>query len=379
MPGIYYKTALLLIYFGQGIIFSMALLIQSRRANESSSKWLSLLVFLSCLYIAPWMLGHSSWYAMDGYREFLFFFPFHQLFLIGPVIYFYVQSLIKPGFTLDRKAYLHFLPSTLYFLYSLLVFVVDFFILDEFYFYADGKDKDLSPWYQITGTISILAYTTSSYQNYQKYKARILDEVSFAENITYGWLKRFLLSLIFILALRVLFMLALPNWGDFGLKWWYYLIFACTFYYITFAGYTNGILASFAYQLPSPRLEENQTKELIIADVEKWKAKIHAYVVDASAYKNPRLTLQDVASHLKTNPRIISQSINQGFEMNFNDYVNEARLEALKARIDNEDHLHFTLLALAMDCGFNSKSTFNRVFKNRMGITPNDYLKKANK
>lgn len=380
MPGIYYKTALLLIYFGQGIIFSLALLIQFRKTNDEALKWLSLLIFLSCLYITPWMLGHASWYAKDGYREFLFFMPFHQLFLIGPVSYFYVQSLLKPGFTLDHKAYLHFLPASLYLLYSLVVFIADFWILDEFYFYADGRDKDLSPWYQISGTLSILAYTLISYKQYQLYKARILDEVSFADSVKYTWLKRFLIALIFILSLRILFMIVLPNWGDFGLKWWYYLAFACIFYYITLAGYTNGILATFAYRPPSPKIEseENESNELLSSEIANWATKIQAYVISQKAYKNPRLTLQDVAVHLNTNSRIISQSINQGFEMNFNDYVNVARLEALKERIDNGDHLRFTLLALAMDCGFNSKSTFNRVFKNRMKMTPNDYLKTLN-
>ena len=379
MPGIYYKTALLLIYFSQGIIFSLALLFQFRKTNNGSLKWLSFLIFLSCLYVTPWMLGHAGWYAKDGYREFLFFFPFHQLFLIGPVSYFYVQSLLKPAFKLNRKDYLHFLPAILYFLYSLFVFIGDYFVLDQFYFYADGKDKDLSPWYQISGTISMLGYTFISYKKYQEYKARILDEVSFADSIKYEWLSRFLLSLILILSLRIVFMVALPNWGDFGLKWWYYLAFACTFYYITFAGYTNGILSNFAFQPPNNEIKssENQSSELISSEISKWKNLIHDYVIDQSAYKNPRLTLQDVASHLQTNPRIISQSINQGFGKNFNDYVNEARVEALIQRIKNKDHVKFTLLALAMDCGFNSKSTFNRAFKLRLQMTPNDYLKKA--
>ncbi len=382
MPGIYYKTGLLLIFFGQGIIFSLVLLVLFIRSGERSLKWLSILILLATLYTTPWMLGHAGWYAQDGYREFLFFFPFHQLYLIGPIIYFYVKSLLRSDYTLTKKEYLHFLPAVIYLLYTLVVFITDFFVLEEFYFYADNRDKDLSPWYQITGTISILAYTAVCFRDYQQYKARILDEVSFADSIKYGWLKRFLISLILILSLRIIFLVALPDWGDFGLKWWYYFAFACTFYYITFAGYTNGVLASFAYQPPdlSPSIaESNQTQELISSEVEEWKNQIQEYVINERAFKNPRLTLQDLASQLATNPRIISQSINQGFKMNFNDYVNEARLEALKAKLDQGEHLKFTLLSLAMDCGFNSKSTFNRVFKSRLGMTPNDYLKTIDK
>ncbi len=378
MAGIYYKTALLLIFFGHGIIYSVILTVRFLKTKEISQQWLAILIFLATLYITPWMLGHAGWYAKDGYREFLFFVPFHQLFLIGPIVYFYVQSLIRSAFKLERRDYLHFVPAGLYLIYSLMVFIADFWILDEFYFYSDYRDKDLSPWYQITGTFSMLSYTVLSYKNYLSYKSRILDEVSFADSIKFNWLKRFLLALALILSLRVIFMIALPNWGDFGLKWWYYVSFACIFYYITFAGYTNSIWTSLAYQLPSlaPVPEaDTKTKEMISIEVDEWKKKINRYVIDQRAYKNPRLTLQDLANHLETNPRTISQSINQGFNMNFNDYVNEARLTEVKARMDQGDHLRYTLLSIALDCGFNSKSTFNRVFKFQTNMTPNTYLK----
>lgn len=381
MPGIYYKTALLLIFFGQGIIFSAVLLVQFLKSKDQSLKWLSILIFLACLYVTPWMLGHAGWYGIDGYREFLFFVPFQQLFLFGPIIYFYIQSLLKPGFSLVRKDYLHLILPLLYFVYSLIVFITDYWILDEFYFYEDGRDKDLSPWYQILGTFIILAYTLASFKDYRLYKTRILNEVSYADSIKYTWLSRFLLSLIIILSLRILFMIGLPEWGSFGLKWWYYFAFSCIFYYITFAGYTNGILASLAYNPPIlPQVvDENEPKELISSEVESWTKKIDEYVNGDQAFKNPRLTLQDVAQKLKTNPRIISQSINQGLQMNFNDYINEARLSELKARLDHGDHLQFTLLSLALDCGFNSKSTFNRAFKNKMGVTPLVYIKNLEK
>jgi hypothetical protein len=131
-----YQSSFLLFFFLQGLVFAFLLLKKGREHNHQASRWLSLFVFLCCLYLCPWMFGHSNWYAMDGYREFLFFMPFQQLFLIGPVIYFYAQSLLDPSYRFQRKDWWHFGPALLYLLYSLVIFVVDHLVLDEYYFYA---------------------------------------------------------------------------------------------------------------------------------------------------------------------------------------------------------------------------------------------------
>ncbi|UFH57776.1 AraC family transcriptional regulator [Spirosoma sp. KNUC1025] len=72
--------------------------------------------------------------------------------------------------------------------------------------------------------------------------------------------------------------------------------------------------------------------------------------------------------------RRVSQIINQGFGMNFNDFVNLYRIKAVIAQIQSGNHTMYTLLGIAYECGFNSKSTFNRAFKKRTGLAPRDYL-----
>lgn len=63
--------------------------------------------------------------------------------------------------------------------------------------------------------------------------------------------------------------------------------------------------------------------------------------------------------------------------MTFIDFVNANRVEAVKKRIDKGEARHLTLLALALDCGFNSKSTFNRVFRKSTGLNPSEYEKQS--
>ncbi|MEO9871636.1 helix-turn-helix domain-containing protein [Ekhidna sp.] len=333
---------------------------------------------MSCLYVAPWMLGHLDWYAMDGYREFLFFVPFQQFFLIGPVILFYIKSLLDPDTKgLKREDFLHFIPAALYLLYSLIVFVTDFLILDEFYFYADGRDKDLSPWYQISGLACIITYTVFGIKLYSQYRKEIVNQVSYAENIKFGWLKKFLIALLVILTIRILFLIFLPNWGDFGIKWWYYFFFACVFYYIALSGYKNAIQSSILFEPGWRLISPDRTEEKLTIsahEITSWKEKIRVFIEEERAYQNSNLTLRDVANSLGTNTRLVSQVINQGFKMNFNDFINDFRLKTLKVKLQNGEHKQFTLLSLALDCGFNSKSTFNRVFKKSTGLTPNQFI-----
>ena len=92
-------------------------------------------------------------------------------------------------------------------------------------------------------------------------------------------------------------------------------------------------------------------------------------------YKKNDLSLNDLASQLNTHPNYLSQIINKKEGESFYDFVNTFRVEEFKRLVKNPENKQFTLLALAYDCGFNSKSSFNRYFKKNTGKTPSQYNK----
>ena len=92
-------------------------------------------------------------------------------------------------------------------------------------------------------------------------------------------------------------------------------------------------------------------------------------------YKKNKLSLNELASELDIHPNYLSQIINEREEKNFYEFVNSFRLEEFKRLVKHQKHKEFTLLALAYDCGFNSKSSFNRYFKKHMGRTPSSFVK----
>ena len=85
------------------------------------------------------------------------------------------------------------------------------------------------------------------------------------------------------------------------------------------------------------------------------------------------LTLRRLAESLELPTNYVSQLLNEGLGKNFSEYINSFRLEAFKDKIKDPSQNHLTILALAFDSGFNSKTVFNTYFKKSMGITPKSY------
>lgn len=88
-----------------------------------------------------------------------------------------------------------------------------------------------------------------------------------------------------------------------------------------------------------------------------------------------KLTLPEIAQRLKITPQGVSQSMNQYRNVKFNDYVNQWRIEVILKKLSQGEHESKTLLGIAMESGFNSKSSFNLAFKKYTGETPTTFIK----
>ncbi len=391
-----FYSSVLLIFFSQGVIFSFLLLKKSITHQSNPDRWLSLIIFLCSLYVLPWMLGFAGWYSLQPYRDIMFYVPFQQLLLVGPAIYFYTQSLLNPAFRFKRSAWLHFTPALAYLLYRLVIFIIDKVILHQYFFYANGRDKSLDTWYQLAGFLSMLLYFLISLRYYATYKKVIFQTVSFANNLLFGWIQKYLLTFLLMQVLWLLFFLFYPDWGNFKEKWWYYLAFSSLMYYVGITGYASNVKSLISFKISANEnnavflldktTNESETAESIqlievvevsiSPEAEEWKVKICHLLEKEQLYENPNLTLLDIARKLDTNQTVISKMINQGFKMNFNDFINSYRIKAVIHLLKNKEHQKQTLLGISIDCGFNSKTTFNRCFKKSTGLSPRDFLEK---
>ena len=229
--------------------------------------------------------------------------------------------------------------------------------------------------------------------------------ISYADVVLFKWVKNFLLAFLLMQLLQLAFYLfssIFPFLTSYVGNWWYFFSFAIIFYYIAITGYSNSIetkvpfklnllankpqlllQSSFQFNVPDNSYPAPEIIEIEQVEIEKkedkllmveWKSKITALLQGEKVYHDPELSLTQLAKMLKTNPSVISKVINQGFQLNFNDYINQYRVEAVKEKLQAGEQKLQTLLSIAFDCGFNSKATFNRAFKKNTGFTPKDWI-----
>ena len=321
------KSSVLLLFSANALLLSFLILSRTRKDRQEAN-WLGFFGLLSVGYMAPFMLGYAGWYAEKWSRNILFFVPFQQLFFIGPVLFFYSKELAKVKSSGSRYDVYHFLPGFIYLAFILGVFVLEVFYYGEPTLYADGKDMDLDPWYQWTGFVSLFLYLILSIGHYVQYRKEIVDYYSFAEAIKYRWLGRFLIAFSALLVARLLFFILNPEWGEFGSKFWYYVCFGVLSNFILFSGYLQLIRNDLNWI--SIRENENAQEEIEPEEkigennraVSQSDEKMVAHLEDImrnGLYKNPMLTLQEVAQIADTNTKTVSSIVNRAFKVNFND------------------------------------------------------------
>jgi AraC-like DNA-binding protein len=390
-----FYSSLLLIPFSQGIFYATLLFKKAIVDDYKSNYWLSLFLFLCSLYIAPWMLGFAGWYDNQPYRDFMFYMPFQHLFFLGPVLYFYVQSLLNPVFKLNSKLFFHFIPGILYLLYNGWIFAYDQIILGEYYYYADGADKDFDSWYQSLGFFSMFIYLLLSIKFYKKYRLLIVQLTSNADALLFIWVKKYLFAFLAMLLLKLFFEVYFsffPEHANYIGTWWSYLFFSIILFYICINGYANSSISKIGFEVSPSNKEEfhlihknhiesetiNINSESLhvknLADLEVWKSQIVTLIEKEKLYENPELNLTEISRKLNTNVNVISKAINQGFNMNFNGFSNNYRIEAVKKSFETGALNQSTIIGIAYNAGFNSKATFNRAFKKNTGYTPKEFI-----
>jgi len=103
--------------------------------------------------------------------------------------------------------------------------------------------------------------------------------------------------------------------------------------------------------------------------------KVLAFMPAEKPYLNPSVSLRDLASQVGIHPNQLSWLLNEYIGKKFNEFINYYRLEHFKELAKDPENAHISIMGLAYESGFNSKTVFNTFFKSEMGITPLEYLK----
>lgn len=389
----------LLFGFIQGWIYALLLWVRAWR-EERLSDWLLgwVLIGLS-LNIWEYMLGFGGIETL--WRE-LEFFPRTLGFLFPALCYFYLKSQINADFRFTRHDGWHAVPFLVYVVYHISVFSMGPAFVERW------KATVHYP-YHINDLETIVSigldvyYLMLSLRLYRHYRAWIKTQFSDTEAISFRWFRNFLIALtatfLFSLVMLVLDLtFELTFWQD----WWDELAGVFMIYYVSIHGYAQvqpGRRLTFV-QTPAPILASlpdgvggepeivaepmlevggsarllSKTPTVLTADLVPWRDTLLAYMENERPYLDPDLSLNDLARRLKTNTSVLSPVINAGTGKNFNDFVNQYRVDAFKRQALDPANGHLSLLGIALDCGFNSKATFNRAFKKLSGQSPREFV-----
>lgn len=118
---------------------------------------------------------------------------------------------------------------------------------------------------------------------------------------------------------------------------------------------------------------ENQTDDFFNEKHQNDFNKIHNHIIDQKLYLDPLLSMDTVASELSMSKSYFSKLINSYSKYNFSDFVNSLRVEQAKKFLSDDEFSQYTIVAIGLECGFNSKSTFYSAFKKFTSETPTTY------
>lgn len=393
------QSCLLLIFFVHILVYAFLFFKRSIKQDNYADKLMGWFLSIGALLIIPYMVGFAGWYDNQPYRDILFFVPFVHSLAIGPLLYFYVRAISNYTFKIKGKMFLHLLPAFIYLGVNVLMTLADLFLFENYNLTNEYEDPDFAAWYTILSTISILVYLFLSIKHYRDYKKFTQITTSFADLASLKWLQNFLYAYAILTILPVikeilsnfLFFEKLRYYGP----WYYFVAFAVVVYYIAINAYHAIHLPLRRIQFsphslaPYQLLADNdldEEEDLVAVEVQvlpvdekliQLKNKLKDLMEEEVLFERSDLTLTDVALKLDTNAVILSKVVNQQFALNFNDYVNQYRVNAVIERIKDPKFKNQTLLAIAFDAGFNSKATFNRAFKKFTNKNPKDYLSVA--
>jgi AraC-like DNA-binding protein len=370
------RSVIIFVCLLQGAIFAALLFWRGWCKKIPSDFWLAVLLIVFCSSLITPFIGFANVYDLN---QWLTYFPFSLAYSYGIGVYFYVLSLTNSEHKFRRKDLLLFIPAAVYLVFRLALFAQSLEFknwFDENYYVPL-----VNPILFVTEFIWNVIFLILSLKHYRKYRAWLNENFSDTEKIKFDWLGNFLYVFTFVFVLGGLF-----DFTDsfiFNLSYiqyfYFQLILALTTYYLAIAGYLRSETPRLNFE-SNVKANTNETSEVsplktAIAEVEleKHKTNLQSLMKSEKPYLEPQLTLADLSKQIGINTTVLSYVINQGFRKNFNDFVNGYRVEEIKEKLQNGTAKNLNLLGVALECGFNSKATFNRAFKKITGVSPKEF------
>lgn len=361
----------------QGAILSTLLWVNPK-GNWLSNRLLAVLIgLLALMSLAVGMPLSSRWVSLAV--ELL---PFIMAMPIGPLIYFYTQSVLNPAFQFGTHERRHFYTTILdigapligwtFVIGSALGFIPRNegpqwgHLMDEYNTYVD-----IPRWLSATVYLALTKRFLNQYQAIESQQKQ-----------KWTWLRQFVNAFLIFQTIWFVHLVPYivpslrgPLLDRFG---WYpiYIPIAILIYWLGFKGYlyTRSEVVNVA-DLPAKATGSHLSAETI----EQVVTALTSAMEQKKLYLDPDLSVDKLGQHLQLPPKLISAVLNQHIRKNFNGFINEYRVEEVKRQVLDPANEHLTLTGIAFESGFNSQATFQRTFKQLTGTSPGEYIAQQKK
>lgn len=367
------------LYLGISQSFFAGMLIATRRPFTTANRLMTAWVFLFCIEMIFALINST---VLDMYS-----FPFISL-TYGPLLFLYVCHMTLPSRRFSPWNALHFIPFIVFFAVSVIfreepIFddLSGFFVIDRFI--------PLRIIYSICFFLSVTVYSILSFIEIRRHQMRLRDVVSYTSaKITLNWLK--ILSITFYTGYVVVFILGGINIIAGLLPFDPYILTFAFIFIFSFAYSFYAIRQPEMLDYPvsgqeesngngSAGVEKYARSGLRDEQAEEYLTKLLQYMDEEKPYLDGDMTINDLARKTGIPRHHITEVLNEKHHRNFFSFVNEYRIREVISRIGDPKYQHYTILAIAFDSGFNSKSTFNTFFKAYTGKTPSAYREEISK
>jgi len=347
----------------------LALALWRRAVNPEANRLLAVWVALTGVDLLVkavyWNSLSPEWFR--AYR-FVALFPF----LYGSLFYLYVRALIEArGFRLRDGV--HLLGFGVMLALNVHVLTMSGAQMQALSARWVAGEKTIGSWFDIPLFVYSLSYVAAALVRVHRYRRRLLQQRSDADRMSLRWLDVMAACQIIIWIIATTQWLATLPGID------YRLLFGAVAAWVCVMGWLSLNQSPVADE-PTTAAEAAAAPDAADSDDARFPA-VEARLLqlmqgDEALYREPALTIGQVAKRSGYPEYLVSAVINRRFGGTFWDYINRLRVEAVRARLaDREDAR--TILDIAYDCGFTSKSTFNAAFKRQVGETPSGYRKMA--
>jgi AraC-like DNA-binding protein len=361
-----------LLYIGISQSFFAGLLISTKRPFTTANRLMSAWLFLICVELI-FALINSTVLEMYSFQFIAFTY--------GPLLFLYVVFMTNPHKKFNWFALLHFVPFLVFFVVSVIFRSVPL-SRDLTSFLVPDKLITLRIVYGVCFYLSITVYSILAFIEIRKHQRNLKNLVSYTSGVlTLNWLK--IISISFYTAYVVLFILGglsiIGNYIPFDP---YFIIFGfITLFSFVYSFYGIKQPVIFGQEVKvngdyKKEPEKYSRSGLRDDQAEEYLRTLISFVEKNKIFLDRDLTIHDLASQTGIPRHYITQLLNEKHGRNFFTFINEYRVKEVIERFSDPRFNHYTILAIALDSGFNSKTTFNSIFKTQTGLTPSQYREK---